>query len=436
VITDGEVFGTEIIIRNIKKSKVRVHCLGIGSASQDRFLTLLARETSGKARFITPRERVDLAAIDLFSSINRPVAMNVKCSSIDEADVHIHGSDQTYVFQGVPLELFGDTQGNKDFHLAISWENAGAKNEMNLPVAIDSNDTAETLRLIHGARLITTMELEYVHPMECRNNNEKRQQMRIANELETLSKEYGLASKAMSLVAIVKRSYDETGGVPVTKVIPVGMPDSTGYDSYFNRKLDSDLLDVPCFSRSTRNTLVMSVDKGMHKVNPRRILFNNFFCMQSDDIDFEDIDIKGKGNEHAIDDILIDLASQIESDGGMPGKTQKKRAANTLIAVMLFAAGQNTMNSGIFSIHVGRLLAYLESFNDCSLTSEELKIIKSIVEAFRKEHELNQETLLQISNNYSKLRLVKAADLWFYFPGKRLFSSLLNTAIALCDADD
>src|ERR1035437_8211935 len=57
IMTDGQVAGTENILSVARAGGVRLHCLGIGSASQDRILTLLARETGGVCRFLTPRER-------------------------------------------------------------------------------------------------------------------------------------------------------------------------------------------------------------------------------------------------------------------------------------------------------------------------------------------------------------------------------------------
>ncbi len=78
IITDGQVFGTETILAEARATGIRLSCLGIGSASQDRFLTLLARETGGVSRFVTPRERVDLSAVELFASMGRPVASGLK----------------------------------------------------------------------------------------------------------------------------------------------------------------------------------------------------------------------------------------------------------------------------------------------------------------------------------------------------------------------
>ena len=81
---------------------MRLHCLGIGSASQDRFLALLARETGGISRFVGPRERVDLPAVDLFASLGRPVASGLK------AGANIQPEPPSFVFSGTPVLLFGE----------------------------------------------------------------------------------------------------------------------------------------------------------------------------------------------------------------------------------------------------------------------------------------------------------------------------------------
>ena len=86
IITDGQVFGTEPILAAARATGVRLSCLGIGSASQDRSLTLLARETGGVSRFVSPRERVDLSAVELFASMGRPVASGVKAGGNVQPD--------------------------------------------------------------------------------------------------------------------------------------------------------------------------------------------------------------------------------------------------------------------------------------------------------------------------------------------------------------
>ena len=67
LMTDGQVSATEEIISAAKSAGVRIHRLGIGSTNQDRFLSLLAAETGGVGHMVTPRERVDLAALELLA---------------------------------------------------------------------------------------------------------------------------------------------------------------------------------------------------------------------------------------------------------------------------------------------------------------------------------------------------------------------------------
>jgi hypothetical protein len=54
IITDGQVFGTESVLDRVRRKGIRVHCLGIGSASQDRFLAQLRRKPAESADF-SPR---------------------------------------------------------------------------------------------------------------------------------------------------------------------------------------------------------------------------------------------------------------------------------------------------------------------------------------------------------------------------------------------
>jgi len=107
ILTDGQVSGTEVILESARTAGIRIHCLGIGSSSQDRFLTLLARETGGVSRFVTPRERVDLEAIELDASIGHPVASKIK--------IIADGSDFTpalppTILAANPLVFFGETK--------------------------------------------------------------------------------------------------------------------------------------------------------------------------------------------------------------------------------------------------------------------------------------------------------------------------------------
>ena len=149
VMTDGQVFGTETVLEEARAAGVRIHCLGIGSASQDRFLALLARHTGGVSRFLTPRERVDVPAVDLFASIGRPVATNI---AVTGATVLTELPNA--VFAGTPLMFFGEADANVDGALRVEWD-AGHRE---LPLPIGESPLGETLRLLTGARLIADLE--------------------------------------------------------------------------------------------------------------------------------------------------------------------------------------------------------------------------------------------------------------------------------------
>ena len=55
----------------------------------------------------------------------------------------------------------------------------------------------------------------------------------MAARLRSLSETYGLASREMSLVAVVKRAGDVAGHLPDTRVVPVGMPQGMKFGAIF-----------------------------------------------------------------------------------------------------------------------------------------------------------------------------------------------------------
>ncbi|MGB5295234.1 MAG: VWA domain-containing protein, partial [Thermoanaerobaculia bacterium] len=214
LLTDGQVFGTAKILKTARKARARIHALGIGSASQDRFLAQLGRETGGQSRFLTARERVDMALLDLFAGISPAVATDVEVrldgKTLTTADVQV----------GRPWLVIGEGSGPE---LEIGWAEGGFA----LPVVEAPKRLGKTLRLLDGAAKITEVESR----ISCDPVGED------AGVLESLSREYGLASRVMALVAVVKREADKPGELPMTKVVPVGMPQDVEMDAYFDQDI-------------------------------------------------------------------------------------------------------------------------------------------------------------------------------------------------------
>jgi Ca-activated chloride channel family protein len=212
VVTDGQVFETVEILRRARKCGVRLFCLGIGSASQDRFLELLARQTAGVCRFVTPSERVDAAASELFAALGGTVVAEVR---IENANVEPPSTGT--VFSDTPFFALGDVDHEADT-IVVEWPQGASR----VPFEAPGKELDGLIEKVQGAKLIADFEARYDH-----SDTAARQQL-----LE-LSERYGLASSEMSLVAVVERADDQTGEIPKTNIVPVGMPQDTRFASYF-----------------------------------------------------------------------------------------------------------------------------------------------------------------------------------------------------------
>jgi Ca-activated chloride channel family protein len=331
VLTDGQVYGTEQILARARATGARIHCLGIGSASQDRFLALLARETGGLSRFLTPRERVDTTAVDMFASIGRPVASGLEVKLRGLPGGQIAPKPPATVLAGMPVMLFGETKGPAEGQLTLCWD-GGTKS---LPVSIGADTAGETLRLLQGARLITDLEGRWTGAGE--GPAARREEQRMKRRLEALSRNYGLASRRMALVAVIERAGDLPGGLPKTEVVAVGMPQDTEFSAYF-----------PPLARMARRTDLASSTAHFRLADawPRTLRSLMRVTEQL-------------AKEAA--DRLLELAAQIEPDGGMPGDSEEERVQATILALLAFLAEGHTEVSGIFRSHVRRLMEFLES---------------------------------------------------------------------------
>jgi len=366
ILTDGQVSGTEKILADARSAGVRLHCLGIGSASQDRFLALLARETGGVSRFVTPRERVDLPAVDLFASVGRPIVSGLK------AGANIQPEPPSLVFKGTPVLLFGESGETGENQIELSWQGG----RLDLPVKSSENDIGETVWLLQGSRLITDWESRYP-TSEAWAPLEKRKQSRVAAQLLALSQTYGLASREMSLVAVVKRAGDRPGQLPETRVVPVGMAQDTAFRAYFLSQAGEAMDAMPADASGFLAAMApASTDKAATQWTA---MFSRTLSSRRDAVgEF--------GNEPrpalTAEDILLELASRVDSDGGMPGKNSESRGSATVIAVLAFLSQGHTPTIGAFRSHVARLVSFLQSLT--GLASYQQEMVAAVIELARK----------------------------------------------------
>lgn len=231
-------------------------------------------------------------------------------------------------------------ESNSHGRVELTWD--GGRLDLDVPAG--DAETGEALRLLRGSRLITDWESRYpseeaVAPLE------KRKQSRVAARLLELSKTYGLASREMSLVAVVKRMGDRPGELPETRVVPVGMAQDTLFPAYF-RGFDPQISmaayreNVTRFSRAIPQ--FASPDEAAEASIPRSSpgpLYSMRRASRAAEVTPSNTD-------------LVDLAAMLEPDGGMPGDSPDVRAARTVAAVLAFVAHGHTLTVGAFRLHV------------------------------------------------------------------------------------
>ena len=375
ILTDGQVTGTEDILAVARKLGVRIHCLGIGSASQDRFLSQLASTTGGVCRFVTAQERVDVAAVDLFASIGRPIA----------ADITVSGAlfptePPRHVFAGTPWVAFGEKADGK---VRIAWKGGG----LDVVVSECAPEIADTVRLLSGAHQISDLESRITVEMESE----------LKGRLAELSTTYGLSSRAMSLVAVVKRSTDKAGAPPLTQVVPIGMPQGTEFDAYFAGGIPSGAVCggaampmtcaaapiPPAPAQSEALKLRRSVARGLIGVQEmaERLLnpsgagakVTGVANVRSRKVASHDALTSDKLSEVSMQyapadstDRLLEIASHLEPDGGVTGGDAEDRALKTISAMLFFLSEGHSPNAGAFRAHTERMVRFLEELDGLS----------------------------------------------------------------------
>ncbi len=352
LLTDGQVMEGESIIRRAQALGARVHALGIGSAARDRFLELLARRTGGTSRCVGPRERVDMAALEVFGRLGGAIACDLRWSIEGSDGSEFEPAPTSHVFDRAPARAWASATQADKLRLVAKWPAAEGERRLEIESTIEPGALGETLRLLAGSRLIADAEVDATG----REGDER---------LLALSRRFGLASRAASLVAVVENPADQPGDPPRTHVVPVGLPQDVEMGGYF-----SGFMCSPCIAYNLHGTADGADAPTMALHRQRRRFF--------DDTPLREFDapLPAAAKEPTPDDVLVDLAGRLEPDGGLPGDSDEARAMSTAIALLAFA------EQGVFSDHAafGRHVVLMLKFLAAANVDEELREVLRDVE--------------------------------------------------------
>ncbi len=129
----------------------------------------------------------------------------------------------------------------------------------------------------------------------------------------------------MSLVAVIRRKDDVGGDVPHTMIVPVGLPEDMSMRHVFSGKemvLNSICFAAPAAPRSSARPMLL---------------------------------VKDVPEQSAAPDPIVQLATLLEDDGGMPGSDMHQRIQHSVIALEIFLAAGSA-----FAPHARRLTAFLQ----------------------------------------------------------------------------
>ncbi len=227
LITDGQVWEGEEII-NFDYKNIPIHCLGIGSASQDRFIANLTESTGGTYIFMSLNENIEEKALDLINLIKNSYIKNVYIS-VKNIKGEIQPDPPKNIYSSLVISGYFEEINNSSY-IEVYWERNKRKFFKLLDYIQKSN--GETLRVIRGSKIISSLENKIY--------NSKYKSM-CKRKLIEMGYKFDISNSQLALITVIER-YDnfKERELSETIVIPFEMPVGTRFESYFN-------YDFPCF---------------------------------------------------------------------------------------------------------------------------------------------------------------------------------------------
>ncbi len=205
LITDGEVWNHEQIVKDALKSGHRIFSVGVGSAVSEAFVRRIAEATSGACELVSPRENMSERIVRHFQRIDQPKAKSVHIEWPSESIRQIPGEVET-LYAGDTLHVFGwlpELPVGK-VRLVMTFEDGRT-------VTQEARFSSERKDEDSGA-LLTDMPRVAAHA---------RLTVLDSKEAAELAERYQLVTKYTSCVLVFNRDEDQKSGeVPALRKVP------------------------------------------------------------------------------------------------------------------------------------------------------------------------------------------------------------------------
>lgn len=191
LITDGDVWEIEEIVKQAKISNHRIFAIGVGSAPAESLLKDLAEQTGGACELVTPSESISEAVLRMTQRIR-----SARTSSISihwEGEVLWQSKLPKQVFSDETIHVHARVKSKPTVTPTLRWTVENVLNEESAP-SIDWNSTGALPRMVAGAEITSITD---------------------EKAAEELALKYQLASKYTNLLLVhVRDEEDKAQGLP------------------------------------------------------------------------------------------------------------------------------------------------------------------------------------------------------------------------------
>lgn len=203
LITDGEVWQHDAVVKVAHRSGHRIFTVGVGGAVSEAFLRQLAEQTGGACELVTPREGMAEHIVRHFKRIDQPSAAAVKVVWPDSPARQFPG-EIGQVFAGDTLHLF-------------AWFDALPTGEATLVIDSDDGQTLRQRLRIAGVNEVD----EAIRTALPRVAANARIDPGLSEESKELAVSYQLVTEQTSCVLVYQREIEQKAdGVPVLRKVP------------------------------------------------------------------------------------------------------------------------------------------------------------------------------------------------------------------------